>query len=305
MSALREEWQALWERCPWATPFQSPAWLIPWWRTFHPGRLRILEHRECGRLAGLAPLYEDEAGVVRLLGAGNTDYLDVLAEPGVGVGWVFQECGDAEFQDLPEHSPLVSAAPADASITITEPCPVLELPESVEEWRERLPHGIKRNLRRYRDKLGDVRFETSSNPSLIEELFRLHGARWELRGEAGVLADDALRRFHREAAENFARNGWLRFWTASAGGRTAAVIYAFVCRQRAYFYIGGFDPELARFGPGTLAIGYGVESAIREGVREIHFLRGAEAYKYAWGARDRHNLRIVIDRAARHLSPRT
>jgi CelD/BcsL family acetyltransferase involved in cellulose biosynthesis len=246
-------------------------------------------------------LYEDPAGVLRLIGAGNTDYLDVLAEPGIGLDWVFGNCANAEFQDVRDSSPLARAAPARASLQIGEPCPVLELPDSVEQWRERLPHGIKRNLRRYRERLGDVRFETTADPSLLEELFRLHGARWELRGAPGVLADSALRDFHREVAEGFARRGWLRFWTVYAGRRTVAVIYAFVCRGCAYFYIGGFEPEFASFGPGTLAIGYAVERAICEGVREIHFLRGAEAYKYAWGAQDRRNVTIRVGLPTCHI----
>lgn len=35
LEALRGEWQALWARSG-ARPFQSPAWLLPWWR--HVGR---------------------------------------------------------------------------------------------------------------------------------------------------------------------------------------------------------------------------------------------------------------------------
>ena len=39
MEALRPEWEALWERCPAATPFQSPSWQIAWWRYFGTGKL--------------------------------------------------------------------------------------------------------------------------------------------------------------------------------------------------------------------------------------------------------------------------
>ena len=34
LERLREEWLALWRRSPTATPFQSPMWLLPWWRAF-------------------------------------------------------------------------------------------------------------------------------------------------------------------------------------------------------------------------------------------------------------------------------
>jgi CelD/BcsL family acetyltransferase involved in cellulose biosynthesis len=286
LEALRDDWARLWERCPYATPFQSPEWLIPWWRAFHPGRLSCAVTS-----AGFAPLYRDEAGVVRLIGAGNTDYLDVLVEPGCGAGWVYTHAGaPAEFQDLRAGSPLLAAAPEHAQISHGELCPVLEVPPG---WTP--PHGLRRNLRRYRDKLGDVTFETSRDPERLSTLFRLHGERWRrMRGEAGVLAEDALVAFHREVACGFARRGWLRFWSVNAAGRTAAIIYGFACRGRAYCYLGGFEPSLARFGPGTLAIGYAIESARSEGIREIDFLRGAESYKLAWAAQGRVNHRVAV-----------
>ena len=31
LEALAPEWWELWRRCPAATPFQSRAWLLPWW----------------------------------------------------------------------------------------------------------------------------------------------------------------------------------------------------------------------------------------------------------------------------------
>ncbi len=43
LDALRREWRLLWQRCPTATPFQSPDWLIPWWRRYGDGRLRYTD----------------------------------------------------------------------------------------------------------------------------------------------------------------------------------------------------------------------------------------------------------------------
>ena len=37
-----------------------------------------------------------------------------------------------------------------------------------------------------------------------------------------------------------------------------------------------------------------IEQAISEGRRELHFLRGKEAYKYAWGQNDRMNSAIRL-----------
>ncbi len=294
---LREEWAQLWERCPYATPFQSPEWLIPWWDTFHPGRLRCIVRRAGGRLTGFAPLYEDAAGVTRLIGAGITDYCDVLVEPGCGVGWIYSQMGNAELQDVRPESPLLEEIPHRAVVAEGEPCLALRLPANVEEWRKAIPKGIRRNIRRYGSRLGELEFHASADPACLEHLLHLHGARWrELRGEPGVLADDAVARFHRSVAAGFAQRGWLRFWTMRAGGEVAAVVYAFACRGRAYFYLSGFDPALAPYSPGTLCVAFAIESAINEGLREVDFLRGDEPYKLGWGAQARTNRTIFLGR---------
>lgn len=295
LDRLIPEWRALWERCPYATPFQSPEWLAPWWEAFRPGRLKCLERREAGRLVGFAPLYEDGHGITRLLGAGNTDYLDALVEPGSDARWIYEQAGRAYFHDLRPESPLVSGAPGWAEVTEGEVCPVLELPSTIEEWRDTLPHGLKRNLRRYGERLAEAQFSASRDPALLEDLFRLHGGRWSaMRGQPGVLQGNAVALFHRAVARGFASRGWLRFWTLCSGPALAAIIYAFVCRGRAYFYLSGFDPALARVGPGTILIARTIESLITEGARELDFLRGAEAYKFAWGARGRRSANVTF-----------
>src|SRR3954466_11916365 len=83
LAALSPEWWDLWRRVG-ATPFQSPAWLVPWWRHFHPGTLFCVTVRDEGRLVGVAPCYvEDGAWGRRILplGISLSDYLDVLLDP--------------------------------------------------------------------------------------------------------------------------------------------------------------------------------------------------------------------------------
>ena len=60
--------------------------------------------------------------------------------------------------------------------------------------------------------------------------------------------------------------------------------------HRLMLYLSGFDEDFATVSPGTLLLGHLIEDAIRDGTREIHFLRGGETYKYAWGGADRRNV---------------
>ncbi|MCE3248949.1 MAG: glycosyl transferase, group 1, partial [Geminicoccaceae bacterium] len=85
LEALEGEWTELWRRAPAATPFQAPAWLIPWWRHFGNDSLRVLTARAGERLVGLLPLYllhEPDGTKLLPLGIAVSDYLDGVFEAG-------------------------------------------------------------------------------------------------------------------------------------------------------------------------------------------------------------------------------
>lgn len=131
-------------------------------------------------------------------------------------------------------------------------------------------------------------------PVLLDALFHLHDARW---GGEGVLADPRVRAFHREAAPLLLAAGALRLEVLRFGNRVVAAYYALLAgSRRILFYIGGYDTAHARESPGTVLLGAMIEAAAREGRTELHFLRGGENYKYAWGAVDRMNAacRLVL-----------
>src|SRR6185437_14556306 len=85
LSAIRSEWQTLWERCPEATPFQRPEWLLNWCSHFRSGDLLCLALHSNGRLAALAFFMQHaNPGAPKSIcfaGTGITDYLDTLIEP--------------------------------------------------------------------------------------------------------------------------------------------------------------------------------------------------------------------------------
>src|SRR4051794_40342075 len=86
LEALAPAWWDLWRRCPAATPFTSPAWALPWWRTFGPGKLCGAAVWDGHALVALAPIYLEEGALgARLLpiGIGISDALDVLVDPAV------------------------------------------------------------------------------------------------------------------------------------------------------------------------------------------------------------------------------
>jgi CelD/BcsL family acetyltransferase involved in cellulose biosynthesis len=308
LEALRGDWTTLCDRSPRATPFQRPEWLIPWWRAFRPGEPWVLAVRQEGRLAALAPLliYPNEGKkIVAFCGGGISDYCDVVTDPdgeeeAVAALLDFlaarRERWDVgDFEPVPAGSPLLRMAP-DGLEARTEPrdvCPGLDLPDRVEDLREVVSTRQLANLRKYRRKaeaLGELRLQTVDDrpwEQLLDVAIALHGARWND-------LDGGLRAFHREAAAGFHARGCLGLYALCLDGKPLAALYGFREKETFYCYMQGFDPEWAKLSPGAMVVGGVIEDAVRRGARRIDFLRGREAYKYAWGATDRETFRRTL-----------
>lgn len=321
LRALAPEWDALFGRVPDALPFQSPAWLLPWWDAFGTGRPRAASLRaDDGRLIAVLPLYvldEPPERKLLLLGAGTTDYLDMLQEPGAppdAPGRLLAAALASAERDgvtacdltsLPDGSPLCDVAPPDGWWEASrwgESCAVLTLPAAGRTLETVVPKGKRRDLRLARNRAvaaGGWAVETARPDTLellLQQLISLHQDRWRDTG-SGVFADPRVVAFHRAAAPGMLARGLLRLAALRLRGRVAAVNYVLLDRAgRTLFYLSGYDRAFARESPGTILLGDMLEQALREGARELHFLRGRESYKLDWGAAEQTT-------AARRLVP--
>ncbi|PYX04762.1 MAG: glycosyl transferase, partial [Acidobacteria bacterium] len=135
-----------------------------------------------------------------------------------------------------------------------------------------------------------------SLPSFLDTLFHLHGQRWSRSGKPGVLADPAIQSFHEVAAPQLLERGVLRLYGLRLNGRIIASLYTLFERDTACFYLQGFDPDYARFSPGTQLLGSVIADAVREDKHRIDFLRGREPYKQHWGAAESSTFRVQASR---------
>ena len=293
---LEAEWLGLWSRCLDASPLQHPRWLIPWWRHFGAGKtLILLALRDRGNLVAVAPfcgIPEEGGRKLMFLGVSLSDYLDILAAPGYearAAQTVLEflpklEWQVADLQPLPAASALLkisATAPLRAEVVPLETLTSLELPGSPQgsvsaHFAERLATAQKRAAA-----LGPVRYGSADRDSFggtMEFLLRAHHARWHTcPGEARLNAA-----FHGEAARELMERGALRLETLTIRDCLVAALYAFVHRQRAFFYLMAFDPEFARVSPGALLMQHAIDNFAREGMTGCEFLRGREAFKYRW-----------------------
>ncbi|UQA62960.1 GNAT family N-acetyltransferase [Polyangium aurulentum] len=320
---LREAWAALWSRCPNATVFQHPDWVLPWCEHLFSGELFTLCLRTGGRLAGVALMHRWHDGaerVLSMLGAGHSDYHDLLIEPEMAQAakealsaWLDAHADQwdrIEVSELRPGCPLLDLEPAGAIALVEEQdaCPVLMLSADggLEEQVPPRMAGNLRTARRRAEQMGEVSFESvrpDNLDELLDALLGLHASRWQERGDTGVLSADAVQRFHKDVARGFLGRGMLAFEVLRIDRKIVSVLYGFYDHQALRYYLGGFDPAFARASVGSLVLARAIEQALGRGVKEFDFLRGREPYKYAWGASDRPILRWRLVRNTKCGNP--
>ncbi len=307
LEALLQDWTALWRVDPAATPFQHPAWLLPWWHQFGPdGQLCALTLREGStrRLVGFLPLYtyrQPSSGNRQLLlmGAGTTDILDGLWAPDTphiadrALTHALHALGGWEQLSLDQlrgSSPLVQAAKrALLPLAPDEPCSALLT--TVE-----LPAKMRVNLNRYRrlaEVQGTLRCRLAATAAealaIFDQLVDLHSRRWEGRGEDGVLRDARVLAHHREALPLLLEAGLLRLFHLTLNEETMGILYGLAdpphaTDRRLSLYLIGFDARFAALSPGSLLVHQAWRHAREQGFGKVDLLRGGESYKQLWGA---------------------
>ncbi|HSV72708.1 MAG TPA: GNAT family N-acetyltransferase [Chthonomonadales bacterium] len=322
---LRDDWDDLLSRSSGSTIYQTWEWNEAWWSVHGRGkRLLLGQFRDEGCLVGLAPLFVGfHLGTplrrAAFLGTGSSDYLDIIADDAhasaVAEGLIDYLQGARGF-DLADLQQLRASALMNAgadrcgsncgsgrrvSLITQEPCPQVPLPATWDDYAARLGKKMRSNVayaqRRVERDFPSVEMAHATPRDLAEamsSLFDLHQRRWRSRLLPGVLGGVRVRRFHRLVAERFQARGWLRLHLLRIDGVVRAALHCFRHRDRYYYYLGGFDPDLARYSIGTLLTSRAIQSAIDEGCATFDFLRGAEAYKYRWAPEERFNHRLLL-----------
>lgn len=310
LTALAPAWERLWRTDADATPFQHPAWLLPWWRQFGHGDLRTVAMYREGELVGLLPFYiyaraDGRDGSERHLlpiGMGTTDYLDGLFAPkctseeiceglrtlraagGWDVAYVNQLRGSSRLLGA-----LQGGKMATRSIS-SDNCwrmPAARIPD--------LPQKIRRGAMYYRNRAnraGNLELAWADASNVLEwfDTFeRLQHERWQASGKRGVLADERVVQWHRVALPGLAIAGLLRMYALRLNGEAIAMLYALFdpperCQRSLYVYLPAFSMRRAHLRPGTLMLAFAGEQAADEGVQTIDLLRGNEPYKQMWHA---------------------
>lgn len=314
---LAPEWREILSQSAHSCPFFDPAWHATWWKCLGSGAIHLCAVRnEEGNLLAIAPLTIRDDGLLRFIGGEDlSDYLDIVSVPEAHTdAWhalmAYLNGSDAppwkrmRLHSVPAFSPTIEFFQAyeGASVEKEDVCPVITLPDSWEDYTGMLNQRDERELRRKIRKAemeGDLSYDSTlsaeSLKSDLEEFFRLHALS---QPEKEEFWNQDRRRFFREMAHEMLDLGYLDLSLMRIDGHAVAANFAFDYEDRIYLYNSGYDPSERELSAGIVLLAQNIQQAIRSGRKSFDFLRGDEAYKYRFAAKDEIVYRIELDRPA-------
>jgi CelD/BcsL family acetyltransferase involved in cellulose biosynthesis len=123
---------------------------------------------------------------------------------------------------------------------------------------------------------------------LLDRLFALHELRQAKLGRATMFTP-ARRSFYLALTDAAGPGRGPCALVAETREGAVGVLYGFLWEGTFSYYQTGWEPSYARLSLGTVLVAETVAAVRDQGARVFDFLRGAEEYKYRFGAVDRHD----------------
>jgi len=334
---LAPEWEALRGQSDQRSFFLNWQWNWLWWSHFAPrhAQLFIVCCRDAaGTLVGIAPLYLIRRGVLglvhvrelHLLGTGIdlkiSEHVDIFtargSEPAATDAMGKALMADARWDCMCLHavpaesdltSRLLRAAGLEGQITATDLAPYIDTSQGWEHYKHTLGRSMRRNVEYYARRLfrqHDCAFDRVESPhdldGAVDDLVRLHQARWQAAGETGSLGFPAVTAFMRASAHAAHAADQLRLWRLRIDGRVEAALIGFVDHGVLHYFQKGFNPAYAPADIGTAMLGLCVKDCCEdERIQAFDFMGGGAAYKWMWA----HHHRELTRHEARRTNVRT
>jgi len=185
-------------------------------------------------------------------------------------------------------------------VTVSNVCPAVELPSSWEEFTQKLSRNFRSQVQRQYRKIlknDDTTFRSvdkDDSEDFASQLIHLNRMRMDSTGTESSLEDENFRSFLTEAIQYMAAKDLVWMDTIQQDGKTVGAALNMTHGKNVYYYMGGFDMEATKLAPGNVLFVHVINRAIENSYTKFDFLRGAENYKYRWGAADTelHSLEI-------------
>jgi CelD/BcsL family acetyltransferase involved in cellulose biosynthesis len=296
--------------------FASPDWVLSWWETVGSGLdgcvavwrdgphglTAVLPlgrgwHRMHPRLPVSVPYLTNLGG-----GPGSADHCGFAVAPGATEAvrrWLDAASRRRTLllHDL-DPSPAGRLVPGHARLVTDRACPRLTIPDDPaavggsSKFRKQL-RGYARHVA-----AAGVTFRWVApgavDRATLDTLFDLHARRSDTAGRSSGFGP---RRALHDRLGACARDGYgPAAVVAERDGEPVGILYGFRWRDDFAYFQSGWRPDMASFNLGTVIVAEAIRMARADGARVFDFLRGAEPYKYRFGAHDRVDLTYLVPR---------
>jgi len=319
LTDLSGEWLTLWRKDPAASVFQTPQYARAAWETEIGAdqTLAVIEMRRGGELAGVATASVDVDGTLRFLGNKEvTDYLGPVCEPAdketVADAFVSAtselDWSKAELFGLAADTgwPEVLARAAKAAGHTVEEIPQDVCPRIaplgtydgyLSALDGKLRHEIRRKARRLEREAGAYSIRMSDPSTLDADLEVFYAMHRSSTGPKGRFMHEDVAVLFTRIARAFAEEGWLRLTLLEHEGAALAGMFSFSAKNVWSVYNSAYDHTKGDLAPGMVLMAETIRLATEEGCGVFDMLRGAEPYKYRFGAVDIPLVELGVTRA--------
>lgn len=280
--------------------FQSPDWFLIWWECL--GREdgwtpHVAAGHVDGKLVAVAPLAVRQARGLRKLewaGIDVFDYPDILAHDDDSAAVLWCQIRKSSLYDVARLRDVRSDARCRVSLDqVAHKAHADEMAHAITfgegsgiDWFTRQSARAKSNHRanmRSLELLGPVSLKVVTLPAdvlpMTKALVTQKKAWSQSRAIDTVFLRHGANEFFERLASCAMQEGTLHLSALMCGDRTVATHLGFVSDDGFYYYMPGYDQELAKASPGRVHLTLLVMWAIDHGCHRFDFLRGEEPYK--------------------------
>jgi hypothetical protein len=327
-AALEEEWAELYRESPLATPFQSWAWLYSWWESYGEGRyeLRLIMVRsQEGLLVGIVPLMLERwlgglLGRLLFVGAGQAEYLDVLARGGWETrvleagAWALRQMDGWQVADVDRLPPTAVVwglfgkwdgfwtCAHQLNYTMMEVKPWDELLRSL---RKRLRGEVRRTLRRAEeDGVSGGLARPEDTERAARRLVALHRELWRGRDIWPERLTERYESFLVAAARRMAADGLGSIYEFWVDGEVIISNFLIFGHQfDGAYMVGASQESRKRYQWSSLAVRAEVDIARSRNSSYVSWMTGDPPHKLRWALEVIPGYRVVLGRNAIFWAP--
>ncbi|HWL65742.1 MAG TPA: GNAT family N-acetyltransferase [Actinomycetota bacterium] len=292
---ISHEWNALAEKLK-TEPWMRPAWFRIWQEAFGRGELEIHTVRDEGVLRGLVVM-ERIGSELRSAAATETPSHGFLTESDSESRLLAQSLLEAadrvNLWPIPAHDASIlrdGALAAGRSLLSRDigGSPFVRISDW-EAYSAGLETKMLRELRRRKrrlDERGDLTLEVTTGRDewgdLFDECLTLEGRGWKGESGTAIASNIATRTFYRRLCMEASDSDWLVIGSLRLDERLIAFDISLELDERHHLMKTSFDPELARYSPGSQLRYLMLRRAFDLQLQTYEFLGRDDAWKMEW-----------------------